>query len=221
MGKTLLDDDKQFRKDRPIARGCLDYFPDALAEVANVSRVANAQHNGDKPMHWAFGASMDHADCILRHLLDRGTVDVGDGLRHTAKMAWRALAELQTELEKEFPELHKHRQAQRDRAAGKTTHAGAVLESPANKKQPIGSGRVVAVGDLCDYASVKSTPKSLWGEARYQWSPRRPLNGEYTWNDLLHINFSGDVVTARGTRWAPDPDVEKTAQADYIYRRVA
>src|SRR5690606_38270022 len=42
----------------------------------------------------------DHADCILRHLIDAGTIDE-DGHRHTAKVAWRALALLQEELERE------------------------------------------------------------------------------------------------------------------------
>jgi hypothetical protein len=41
---------------------------------------------------------LDHDDCILRHLADRGTLDT-DGVRHSAKLAWRALAMLQTELE--------------------------------------------------------------------------------------------------------------------------
>jgi hypothetical protein len=51
-------------------------------------------------MHHARGKSTDHADCILRHLIDRGTVDT-DGIRHSAKVAWRALALLQLELEAE------------------------------------------------------------------------------------------------------------------------
>jgi hypothetical protein len=42
---------------------------------------------------------MDHADCIMRHLVDRGTVDPEDGISHTTKVAWRALALLQEELE--------------------------------------------------------------------------------------------------------------------------
>jgi len=104
------------RKERPLARGVLDYFPDALLEVANVSRVGNEQHNPGQPLHWAYGESMDHADCVSRHLLDRGTLDT-DGLAHSAKVAWRALALLQTELEKADPELHARRQAQRERAA--------------------------------------------------------------------------------------------------------
>lgn len=95
-----LPTDPKARKNMPIARGVLDYFPDAVAEVANVSRVGNDQHNPGQPMHWAKGKSADHADCVVRHLIERGTVDT-DGLRHSAKLAWRALALLQTEIEDE------------------------------------------------------------------------------------------------------------------------
>lgn len=91
--------DRQARKEMPVARGVLDYFPLALLEVAKVSFKANQQHNPGEPMHWARGKSTDHADCIARHLMERGTVDKDDGLRHAAKLAWRALALLQTELE--------------------------------------------------------------------------------------------------------------------------
>lgn len=51
-------------------------------------------------MHHARGKSNDHADCVVRHLLDRGTVDT-DGVRHSVKVAWRALALLQEELERD------------------------------------------------------------------------------------------------------------------------
>ena len=88
------------RKNRPIARGVLDYFPDALAEIALVSKTGNDQHNPGQPLHWAKEKSTDHADCIIRHLIDRGKLD-GDGMRHSAKVAWRALALLQTELDSE------------------------------------------------------------------------------------------------------------------------
>jgi hypothetical protein len=97
---VVLIDEHTHRKQRPMARGLLDYFPGALAEVANVSRVANDQHNPGEEIHWARGKSTDHADCILRHLIDRGKFDK-DGLRHSAKVAWRALALLQEELEAE------------------------------------------------------------------------------------------------------------------------
>lgn len=88
------------RKDIPIARGVLDYFPDALAAVAELSRIGNDQHNPGEPLHWAKDKSTDHADCIVRHLIDRGKRDT-DGVRHSTKVAWRALALLQIEIENE------------------------------------------------------------------------------------------------------------------------
>lgn len=86
------------RKTIPIARGVLDYFPAALAAIAEVSRAGNDQHNPGQPLHWAREKSGDHADSLIRHFLERGTRDV-DGMRHSAKMAWRALALLQLEIE--------------------------------------------------------------------------------------------------------------------------
>jgi hypothetical protein len=96
---TLPTEAKE-RKAIPLASGLLDYFPDALAAVAELSRIGNEQHNPGEPMHWARGKSGDEADALLRHLMDRGTVDV-DGVRHSTKVAWRALANLQKELERE------------------------------------------------------------------------------------------------------------------------
>jgi hypothetical protein len=86
------------RKQAPIATGVLDYFPDAIAAVAHLSFVGNEQHNPGKHLHWDRSKSQDHADCMLRHLLQRGTVD-SDGIAHSAKVAWRALAALQLEIE--------------------------------------------------------------------------------------------------------------------------
>lgn len=87
------------RKGIPITTGLLDYFPAALAEVAKVSRAGNEKHNPGEPMHWARGKSMDQADCIGRHLLERGNIDPETGQRHSAQLAWRALALLQLEME--------------------------------------------------------------------------------------------------------------------------
>lgn len=89
------------RKQRPITTGVLDYFPLALAEIARVSKAGNDQHNPGQPLHWARLKSSDHADCLVRHLIQRGTLDT-DGQRHSAKMAWRALALLQEEIEAEM-----------------------------------------------------------------------------------------------------------------------
>lgn len=103
---AVLATDATARKNAPIARGVLDYFPLAIAAVAELSRVGNEQHNPGQPMHWARGKSTDHADCVVRHLIDRGTVDT-DGQRHSTKVAWRALALLQEELEGELAAVKK------------------------------------------------------------------------------------------------------------------
>jgi hypothetical protein len=96
----LLPADPAERKAIPLTTGVLDYFPLALAEVARVSKAGNDQHNPGQALHWDRTKSLDHADCIGRHLIDRGSRDA-DGQRHSAKLAWRALALLQTELEDE------------------------------------------------------------------------------------------------------------------------
>jgi hypothetical protein len=98
--RPIPADPKQ-RKTVPMCTGLLDYFPDALAAVAHVSYVGNQQHNPGEPLHWARGKSTDEADTIIRHLLERGTVDT-DGVRHTAKATWRCLALLQKELEEAY-----------------------------------------------------------------------------------------------------------------------
>lgn len=98
--QPLLPLDASLRKTIPIASGVLDYFPAALAEVAKISFAGNQQHNPGEPLHWSRGKSADHADTMIRHFLERGTLD-SDGQRHSAKMVWRALAILQTELEAE------------------------------------------------------------------------------------------------------------------------
>lgn len=98
-GEGIPPSDSNGRKDVPMATGVLDYFPDALAMVARVSKAGNDKHNPGEPLHHARGKSMDHADCIMRHLSERGTIDPEDGLPHSGKVAWRALALLQEELE--------------------------------------------------------------------------------------------------------------------------
>ena len=98
--KRVLETDSAGRKEYPMARGLLDYFPDALAEVAKVSFLGNQKHNPGQEMHHARGKSNDHADCILRHLAGRGGWDGAS--RESAQLAWRALALLQEELERDL-----------------------------------------------------------------------------------------------------------------------
>ena len=95
-----LSTDAQKRKNMPIVTGVLDYFPDAIAEVARASLAGNEQHHPGAPLHWDKAKSTDEADALVRHLMERGTFDA-DGLRHSAKVAWRALALLQRELDAE------------------------------------------------------------------------------------------------------------------------
>lgn len=98
--RTSLPTTAAERKGVPIATGCIDYFPDAIAAVARLSKVGNDQHNPGKPLHWDKSKSTDEADSLMRHFLDRGTLDT-DGVRHSAKVAWRALALLQREIDAE------------------------------------------------------------------------------------------------------------------------
>lgn len=93
-----LPDDSAERKTYPIMTGFVDYFPAAVAEVAHVSYLGNQKHNPGQELHWSRGKSNDHADCAMRHLVERGTRD-GAGVRHLAQAAWRVLAALQLELE--------------------------------------------------------------------------------------------------------------------------
>ena len=86
------------RKDIPVFTGFMNYFPDAIREVAKASRIANEQHNPNTPVHWDRSKSGDELDALSRHLLECGTMD-DDGILHSTKTAWRAMANLQKELE--------------------------------------------------------------------------------------------------------------------------
>lgn len=86
------------RKERPVFSGVIKYFPKALMEVAKVSLAGNKQHHPEKSLHWDRNKSTDELDALTRHLIDAGKID-DDGIRHSAKIAWRALANLEKELE--------------------------------------------------------------------------------------------------------------------------
>jgi hypothetical protein len=96
----MLDSEraKLNRKQYPVASGVLAYFPDAIKAVAHCSYVGNEQHNPGTELHWDRSKSTDEADALLRHFMERGTVD-SDGIRHSTKVAWRSLALLQKEIE--------------------------------------------------------------------------------------------------------------------------
>jgi hypothetical protein len=109
MRTQTLPTDSAERKRYPLYRGLLRYFPAALAGVARHSFIGNQKHNPGEEMHHARGKSMDHEDCIMRHLVDlsellapleRG-VDTAEQwgmdfapqiLDEANALAWRALA---------------------------------------------------------------------------------------------------------------------------------
>jgi hypothetical protein len=105
--QNALPEDSDVRNSFPMADGLLDYFPNALAEVSRVSHYGNLKHNPGEPMHHARGKSVDHRNKMVRHLIDAGgfeEFEVGGKIiriRHSAYLAWRALANLQEELERE------------------------------------------------------------------------------------------------------------------------
>lgn len=93
------------RKQFPMCSGFIDYFPDAMAAVSHISWLGNEKHNPGQPLHHARGKSMDHADCIARHVSTRHNPDpayhddVLAPVFHRAEAAWRAMADLQQAME--------------------------------------------------------------------------------------------------------------------------
>lgn len=93
----------QERKQCPVFSGVIKYFPDALRAVARVSFIGNEQHNKGEPLHWAREKSTDQLDALMRHLTDYASGDIydTDGQPHLSKVVWRAMAQLQLDLENE------------------------------------------------------------------------------------------------------------------------
>ena len=87
----MLPTDAKARKNVPLYSGLFKYFPDALCEVAELSRIGNEQHNPGQPMHWDRSKSGDELDALLRHAIDAGTYDT-DKVAHSTKIAWRAFS---------------------------------------------------------------------------------------------------------------------------------
>lgn len=96
-----LPTDAQARKEVPIATGFMAYFPRAVAAIARLSWLANEKHNPGEPLHWSREKSSDHADCHMRHFMQRGTMDTleGEEVLHIVESAWRVLALAELELE--------------------------------------------------------------------------------------------------------------------------
>lgn len=99
LSRPSLPEDDATRALYPLAEGCLDYFPNALCEVARISYEGNLKHNPGEPMHWNRHKSLDHRNKILRHTVE-SKPDTEAAIEHAAQAAWRALAELQQKIER-------------------------------------------------------------------------------------------------------------------------
>lgn len=80
MADSTLPTDSADRKEYPLYRGLLMYAPAALAGASHHSKLGNDKHNPGEDLHHARGKSMDHPDCILRHMLD-----IGDLMAHAQR----------------------------------------------------------------------------------------------------------------------------------------
>lgn len=100
--KLPLETNSAERKESPVTTGFFQYFPRAIMAVARLSKLGNDKHNPGQPLHWSRGKSNDHLDCAGRHLLEAGTVDTSytdEEVLHSTELAWRAMANLEVELE--------------------------------------------------------------------------------------------------------------------------
>ncbi len=100
--RMYYDNSSARRKEQPVAEGFLDYFPAAARLVAELSRLGNEKHNPGQPMHWARGKSMDHRDCVARHIMDADEIDDETQLAEAVSAVWRACAYLQVLAEEKY-----------------------------------------------------------------------------------------------------------------------
>ncbi len=96
-----LPRDPQERKQLQLYTFMFQYFPDAWLEVVRIARLGNEQHNPGQPLHWSRNKSTDQMNAVFNHLFDYGLgakVDSDNGY-HLAKLIWRAMAQLQLDIE--------------------------------------------------------------------------------------------------------------------------
>jgi len=85
---AILPTDSAKRKEFPIFRGFVQYFPHAIAAVSHLSYNGSNQHQPDKPTMWDMDKSSDELDALMRHMID------GDW----EQVAWRSMANLERKL---------------------------------------------------------------------------------------------------------------------------
>lgn len=209
MSTLTLPTDSAERKEVPLFSGCLAYFPAALAGVARHSKMGNDKHNPGEPMHHARGKSMDHEDCILRHLMDlsdlRAQYDrMGDVvptslveaiLAEANALAWRALALSQ--------ELHeKHGGA--PLAPGARLPDKLVAEEPVAKKPPL-LPLATAPFDL-EKALLGHPLVTRDGLRVTDFRDAEPHNFTFPYDATVHLDYGTEIFsyTDRGTYYCGD-----------------
>lgn len=100
----MLPTDAKERKNIPVYSGFIMYFPDAIAEVAKLSKEGSDQHTPGAPVHWDRSKSGDEMDALCRHMLDgaRELQLLDERIEHQRAVAWRAMAQLQKLCEERF-----------------------------------------------------------------------------------------------------------------------
>lgn len=171
-----LPTDSTARKAFAMVRGCLNYFPAALAGVARWSKLGNDKHNPGEEMHHARGKSSDHADCIVRHLMDleallRLNGPDGDELGRAIMdecdaLSWRALALSQ--------ELH-------ERFGGAQLAPGARLPVPAGTLDDLDVGACNCDGWAAALDAGESVPPCSIHGAALRAMPLRPPFQRCSW----------------------------------------
>jgi hypothetical protein len=208
-----LPTDPKARKGVPLYSGLLKYFPRALAAIAHLSQVGNDQHNPGEPLHWAKGKSQDELDACLRHLLEAGKVDT-DNIRHSTKGAWRAVANLEKELEAEelgitVEELNARYKAEEvakaakaaSRAKAKARKARARAKArAAEKATPVPALAIRAKTDA-EYAAEPCI--ELEYNKKYRVVAVAPCgNRNVIWREVFATqDEAGGGITSDGYRW--------------------
>jgi hypothetical protein len=90
--------DSAGRKNVPLYEVLFGYFPDAMTALAIHSYNGNNKHNPGQPLHHARTKSMDHENCIMRHLANWEGMDGPDD--EAVALLWRAAALCQEKLER-------------------------------------------------------------------------------------------------------------------------
>lgn len=91
----------------PILQGALEYFPNALREVAQVSYKGSLKYTWKGWMDVPDGINR-YGNALARHLLATDLYDEDTGCLHSAQVAWNALARLELILREQKEKAKSH-----------------------------------------------------------------------------------------------------------------